>query len=271
MIAIALLSILGIGLLFLGFVVPRSALIPITVLSCLAGLGGVFYELNHQIELQGSIYGLPFMNGMMAMTPQACLFSAVILTCGMLVVPFAKSYEAEQDIQLAEFCALSLFAMAGGIMMVSYQNLLMLFIGLEILSISVYILTGSDKRNIRSNEAAIKYFLMGSFATGILLFGFAMLYGATGSFYLKDLGGPDLMSSYDLPVDLRLLGMVLVVIGILFKVSAAPFHFWTPDVYEGAPTVFYGLHVHGSKDGGLCRPAPFPGRFCRRRRQGILV
>lgn len=238
MIAIAILSLLGILILFLGFSVPRTTLIPLTVISCVAALGGVFYELSHGQELAASLYDQPFMNGMMAMTQPAAIFSAIIITCGMLVVPFAKSFEDQEHAQLAEFCALVLFAMAGGVMMVSYQNLIMLFIGVEILSISIYILTGSDKRNVRSNEAAIKYFLMGSFATAILLFGFAMIYGSTGSFYLKDMAGPDLLTNFDLPIELRYLGMTMVIIGILFKVSAAPFHFWTADVYEGAPTVF---------------------------------
>jgi len=261
MIAITILSILGIMLLFLGFTVPRTWLIPMTVLSCVAGLIGVGYELHNQGMLQANFYGQAFVNGMMAFDTQACLFSAIIITCGILVIPFAKSFEAEKDVQLAEFCALTLFAMAGGIMMVSYQNLIMLFIGLEILSISVYILTGSDKRNVRSNEASIKYFLMGSFATGILLFGFSLLYAATGSFYLNALSGPDLLSNYDLPVDLRLVGMVLVVIGILFKVSAAPFHFWTPDVYEGAPTVFTAFMSTVVKTAGFAALLIFLGCF----------
>ena len=91
---------------------------------------------------------------------------------------------------------------------------------------------------MRSNEASLKYFLMGAFASGILLFGVAILYGATGSFYLKDMTEHNLFELLELPVNLRLMGMVLVVVGILFKASAAPFHFWAPDVYEGAPTVF---------------------------------
>jgi NADH-quinone oxidoreductase subunit N len=167
MIAVTIVSLLGMLLLFMGFWVPRSWLIPTTVLSCAVGLAGVCYEQLHEAELALAFYNQPFVNGMMAMTQTSCLFSAIILTAGMLIVPFAKSFEDQPHAQLAEFCALMLFAMAGAMLMVSFKNLIMLFIGLEILSISVYILTGSDKRNVRSNEAAIKYFLMGSFATGI--------------------------------------------------------------------------------------------------------
>jgi NADH-quinone oxidoreductase subunit N len=114
----------------------------------------------------------------------------------------------------------------------------MLFVGLEILSVAMYVLTGSDKRNLRSNEAAIKYFLMGSFATGILLFGITLVYGATKSFYLANIALAITQTAPEsMPVFLYI-GVILILVGLLFKVSAAPFHFWTPDVYDGAPTIF---------------------------------
>ncbi len=102
----------------------------------------------------------------------------------------------------------------------------------------MYVLTGSEKRNLRSNEAALKYFLMGAFATGILLFGIALLYGATGSFSLSRDSIVFWHSQQPTPPYLLYAGLLLVLIGMLFKVSAAPFHFWTPDVYDGAPTIF---------------------------------
>jgi NADH-quinone oxidoreductase subunit N len=111
----------------------------------------------------------------------------------------------------------------------------MLFIGIEIISIPLYILTGSDKRNLKSNEAALKYFLMGSFSTGIMLMGIAFIYGGTetGSFFLDQINiGAGKMSP------LIIIGLVLLLVSMSFKVSAVPFHFWTPDVYDGAPTVF---------------------------------
>jgi NADH-quinone oxidoreductase subunit N len=118
-----------------------------------------------------------------------------------------------------------------------FNNLIMLFLGIEILSISVYVLTGSDKQNIRGNEAALKYFLMGAFATGILLFGIAMYYGGVGTFNIVNVTSSVQGLSGDLSVYLSV-GIVFMLMGLFFKVSAAPFHFWTPDVYEGAPTVF---------------------------------
>jgi NADH-quinone oxidoreductase subunit N len=133
---------------------------------------------------------------------------------------------------------LLLFSLVGAIMMVSYNHLLMLFVGIEILSISMYVLAGSDKRNVRSNEAALKYFLMGAFATGILLFGIALLYGATGTFALSALPSAVAAPANASLQPMLYIGILLMLIGIGFKVSAAPFHFWTPDVYEGTPTFF---------------------------------
>lgn len=136
----------------------------------------------------------------------------------------------------AEYYTLIFFVLCGIGLLTSFDNLLTLFLGIEILSIPLYILTGANKKNLRSIEAALKYFLMGSFSTGILLMGIALLYGATGSFALEPvrqgLTGP-------LPLSiLEVSGCLLMLIAFAFKVSAAPFHFWTPDVYDGAPAVF---------------------------------
>jgi NADH-quinone oxidoreductase subunit N len=137
----------------------------------------------------------------------------------------------------ADYYAIFFFILCGVSVLTSFDNLLMLFIGIEILSIPLYILTGADKKNLFSNEAALKYFLMGSFSTGILLLGIAFIYGATGSFHLLE---PVLKPSTGLPSEQMILsaGLLLVFAAMNFKVSAAPFHFWTPDVYDGAPTVF---------------------------------
>jgi NADH-quinone oxidoreductase subunit N len=110
---------------------------------------------------------------------------------------------------------------------------MMLFIGIEIISIPLYILTGSDKKNLKSNEASLKYFLMGAFSTGIMLMGIALLYGNSGSFSVTKIAIAGAGLSY-----LEALGTLLIFISLSFKVSLAPFHFWTPDVYDGAPTVF---------------------------------
>ena len=136
---------------------------------------------------------------------------------------------------VSEYFALIFFILCGIAIISTFNSLMMLFIGIEIVSIPLYILTGSDKRNLKSNEAALKYFLMGAFSTGIMLLGIAFLYGgsATGSFYIDNI----ISGNAPMPAMIAA-GLVLLLISMSFKVSAAPFHFWTPDVYDGAPTVF---------------------------------
>jgi NADH-quinone oxidoreductase subunit N len=133
-------------------------------------------------------------------------------------------------VNYSEYFALLFFILAGVVMAASFKSLLILFLGIEIISIPLYILTGSDKRNLKSSEASLKYFLMGSFSTGLMLMGIALIYGATGTFHTIA------MPADKSPV-LIITGMMLLLFSMAFKVSAAPFHFWTPDVYDGAPTV----------------------------------
>jgi NADH-quinone oxidoreductase subunit N len=134
--------------------------------------------------------------------------------------------------------------------MVSSGNLAMFFIGLEIMSIALYVLAGSNKNTRAGNEAAMKYFLMGSFASAFLLFGIALLFGASGSLYHKDIYDFALNASGSLPL-LYKAGVVLVVIGMAFKIAVAPFHFWAPDVYEGSPTVITTFMISVVKVAGF--------------------
>ncbi len=132
--------------------------------------------------------------------------------------------------------ALFMLALTGAVFMISFKNLIMLFIGIEILSISLYVLAGFNKRDLLSNEAALKYFLMGAFTTGILLMGITLVYGSTGSFDIQQIAAYTIKFNTHPPA-LFLIGMLMLLIAMAFKVSAAPFHFWAPDVYQGAPTV----------------------------------
>ncbi len=162
-------------------------------------------------------------------------FIAIVLSCTLIYFLLSASEFEMVGPHVAEYFALIFFVLCGVSLAASFNTLLMLFIGIEIMSIPLYILTGSDKRNLKSNEAALKYFLMGAFSTGIMLLGIAFLYGGApnASFFIDNLqiGGGRLSV-------LTGLGLVFLLISISFKVSAAPFHFWTPDVYVGAPTVF---------------------------------
>lgn len=231
--AIIALSLFGISSLFLGFLNNRKILLPATLIFILIALGLNFADWNHEYL---------WFNGMLKTDNLSINFSTVILTAALFVVAISRHFgDDEEHTHPAEYYAIMLFSVVGAIMMVTYENLIMLFVGLEILSVSMYVLTGSDKRNLRSNEAALKYFLMGSFATGILLFGVALVYGATGSFDINGIGvavtqAKGQMGGQYGPI--LLAGTILIMVGLLFKISAAPFHFWTPDVYDGAPTLF---------------------------------
>ncbi len=136
---------------------------------------------------------------------------------------------------VGEYFALIFFVLCGVALSATFNTLLFLFIGIEIISIPLYILTGSDKRNLKSNEAALKYFLMGAFSTGIMLMGIAFIYGgnSNASFFINNIQ----LGEGTMPVMIAV-GLVLLMVALSFKVSAAPFHFWTPDVYDGSPTVF---------------------------------
>jgi NADH-quinone oxidoreductase subunit N len=141
-------------------------------------------------------------------------------------------------VNVADYYALIFFVLCGTSILTSFNGLLMLFLGIEIMSIPLYILTGAEKRNLKSNEASLKYFLMGAFSTGLLLMGIALIYGATGSFSLQ-VSSTMAVTAGAMPTSfLQIAGLILLFVSMCFKVSAAPFHFWTPDVYDGAPSVF---------------------------------
>jgi NADH-quinone oxidoreductase subunit N len=162
-------------------------------------------------------------------------FITVLLVCTLVYFLLNGRDIEKVGNHVAEYFALIFFVLCGVALSATFNTLLMLFIGIEIISIPLYILTGSDKRNLKSNEAALKYFLMGSFSTGIMLMGIAFIYGGntSASFFLDKIN----MGAGAMPVMIAI-GLVLLLISMSFKVSAAPFHFWTPDVYDGAPTVF---------------------------------
>jgi NADH-quinone oxidoreductase subunit N len=181
--------------------------------------------------------GVQFFNintrGMMSFDHFALLFT-VIATLSTLVFFLLSGQEIENvGRNYSDYFALIFFIISGIVITASFQSLLLLFLGIEIISIPLYILTGSDKRSLKSNEAALKYFLMGAFSTGLMLMGIALLYGATGTFSTANMN----FGEGKVPA-MFITGLLLLLFSLSFKVSAAPFHFWTPDVYDGAPTVF---------------------------------
>ncbi len=227
---IVLLSIFGILNLFIGFLRSNKLLLPGVLLVLLAALGLNVWDWNAPPHT--------FFNHMLAGNHYTVVFTGIVVLTTLLLLPFSRSYETAREPNLAEYYSLLLFALVGATMMIGYDHLLMLFVGIEILSICMYVLAGANKRDARSNEAALKYFLMGAFATGILLFGVALLYGATGTFALRALPAAVANPANASLLPMLYVGILMMIIGIGFKVSAAPFHFWTPDVYEGTPLFF---------------------------------
>lgn len=162
-------------------------------------------------------------------------FLAVLSAATLLYFLLSGREMEKLGSSVSEYFALIFFSFCGISLCCTFNSLLMLFLGVEIMSIPLYVLTGAEKKNIKSNEAALKYFLLGSFSTGILLLAITFIYGANphASFYINDIS----ITQSSLPVMMGA-GLVLLLAAMSFKVSAAPFHFWTPDVYDGAPTVF---------------------------------
>jgi NADH-quinone oxidoreductase subunit N len=184
----------------------------------------------------GSAFG-----GLIQMDPFSVFFHLLIGLVAFLVVLASGSYLERENLDAAEFYALVFFATAGMGVLASAQELLTAFIGLEMSSISSYVLAGYRRDTLKSSESAMKYFLLGSFATAFFLYGIALVYGATGTTNLARMNAADPSSI------LLKLGLALILIGLGFKVAAAPFQIWTPDVYEGAPTPVTALFSAGPK------------------------
>ena len=175
-----------------------------------------------------------YFSNMLIFDPFSLSFAALILGTSLFWFSMSSPYFIG-DRHQTDRSALVSFCIVGAIMMVSFHNMAMLFLGVEILSISLYVLAGSNKESFMSNEAAFKYFIMGSFATGFLLMGIALVYGATGSFDIGEITLNVSENQSSLP-GFFYVGMLLMLVGMSFKISAVPFHFWAPDVYTGAPT-----------------------------------
>jgi NADH-quinone oxidoreductase subunit N len=183
-------------------------------------------------------FNIPMFSNMIRFDNVALAFSGVMLATAFFWFILANDY-FEKD-HVTDHFALVLFALVGALMLTAFSNMTTLFLGIEILSIPMYVLAASRKRDLASNEAGFKYLIMGSFASGFLLFGIALIYGATGSFDLMAIRAYISQNGSDLPAFFYA-GVLLLLVAMLFKVSAAPFHFWAPDVYEGSPTVITAL------------------------------
>lgn len=229
--ALLVSALWGVIMMFSGVVIKRATTIRyLAVTGCLVVLG-----LN-LAEMQGWQLIAIDTVGMLQFDAYVLLFTTILLAAVGCYLLLSGSAMEKIGNNLSDYLALLFFIVCGMIVVSAFESLLILFLGIEIITIPLYILTGSDKKNLKSNEASLKYFLLGAFSSGILLMGIALVYGARGSFALSSVADPIRVSG-----SLLLAGMLLLMIAMAFKVSAAPFHFWTPDVYDGAPTVFTSL------------------------------
>jgi NADH-quinone oxidoreductase subunit N len=219
-------TVLGMIVMLLGVMEKKQMILPVIMTGLLIAFGINITEWNGDHH---------YFNDMMHVNNFSVAFNGVLIFTSGLVFMFSGNYYRQVERPLEDVYSIMLFALAGAMLMTSFANLVMLFLGIEILSISMYILAGSKKFDLASNEAAMKYFLTGSFATGFLLFGIALIYGSTGSFSLTLIAGR--ISDHQSLPHFFSIGVILIMIGLSFKLAVAPFHFWAPDVYHGSPTL----------------------------------
>jgi NADH-quinone oxidoreductase subunit N len=210
----------------------KKLLLPIVLLGIV-----VAYAFNFMEWSNGS--SISYFNNMIAFDKMGIAFSGIIIATAFFWFILANDY-FEEDNNIVDHFALVMFALVGALMLTAFKNMTTLFLGIEIMSIPLYVLAASKKKDLKSNEAGFKYLIMGSFASGFLLFGIALIYGATGSFDIAQIRSYISENATSLPLFFYV-GVVMMLIAMCFKVSVAPFHFWAPDVYQGSPTLITAL------------------------------
>lgn len=225
---------------------PKHTNTPVVAVSLLglvaAGIALWFQSANSP---EGETLAGMFVTDRFGMVMQMLL----VLSC-FLCICFSENYLREKRIAFGEFYPLILWSTSGAMLMATSRNLLVIFLGLEVLSIALYVMAGMSRSEEKSEESAVKYFLLGAFASGFLLYGIAFLYGASGSLRIDDValtwasGDPSAHA-------LLIFGIALILVGLSFKSAFVPFHQWTPDVYQGAPTNVTAFMAAGSKIGAI--------------------
>jgi NADH-quinone oxidoreductase subunit N len=238
-VVIAALGVLAVDLLFMRGMETRARFTVGAVISCIGCVGAVVWMLI--APQHANVF-----DGTLVVNPQTQLVQIALLALTILVILI--SIESTFTAHVGEYLALILFATIGMMFLVSSQNILLIFISLELLSLSLYILAAFNKRSGQSAEAALKYFLFGGASAAFTLFGLSLVYGLSGSTNLSRIAEATKGPSLD---PLLAVAIVMTVIGFGFKVAAVPFHFWAPDVYEGAPTSSAALIASSAKVAGL--------------------
>ncbi|MFN8218860.1 MAG: NADH-quinone oxidoreductase subunit N [Fimbriimonadales bacterium] len=229
-------------------ILPMVVVMVTGVLALIAEL--IWYKRNNAPVIAVSLIGLAAAAGLLLQqwgdAPRQAIANTVVvdafglsvqfllvISCALALL-FSEGYLREKRIPFGEFYPLALWSTGGAMLMATSKNLLVIFLGLEVLSIALYVMAGMSRSEERSEESALKYFLLGSFASGFLLYGIAFIYGATGSLHLDTIS-----MTWQTAIETKpmlLFGLGLMLIGLSFKSSFVPFHQWTPDVYQGAPT-----------------------------------
>ena len=221
------IAIIGLGVLCLVFEIfnARKIIVPISILGLLTVFGLNISEFD---------YPSSYYNSMIVVNNFSVAFSGLFIILTIFLVALGQDVYKDHQSKISDFIAIKIFLLSGAVAMVSFGNMAMFFLGIEVLSISLYILAASNRLSVKSNEAGMKYFLMGSFASGIILFGICLVYGATGSFNIQEIY--ELSQGMGIP-EWFYIGLTMIIIGMFFKIAAVPFHFWAPDVYEGSPAL----------------------------------
>lgn len=222
-----LLAGLGVFALFAEIINARKLIFPIVIAGLILNI--IFCFIDLQSVQPENIFN------MLLLDKIPLMFTMLLSLLAILWFLLARSYFTNES-NMSDHFSLILFSMVGVFILTCYTHLSMLFLGIEILSIPIYVLAGSDKRNTYSNESAFKYFLLGAFASGFLLLGITFVYGGTGSFNIIQIASSTILQN-GVSLQLIIVGILLILFALAFKVSAVPFHFWAPDVYSGAPTL----------------------------------
>lgn len=215
-----------------------------SILSVIAAIGTSFLYLNKEMLI---------FNQYLRISNPAIMFSVIILTGILITIIASKNYLEKENINFGEYYSLLLFAVMGMQVMIMANDILIIFIGLELMSICFYVLAGFLRLRQKSNESALKYFLLGAFMTGFILYGIALIYGISGTTNLaKIYSNPKILTNF-----VFIIGAGLFIVGFMFKIGVFPFQMWIPDVYDGAPTIVSGMLSTAGKIAAVGTVLPF--------------
>lgn len=239
-----ILSVLGMALLLVNVFIPSKSKTYLVWLS-LIGIAGAGLA-----AVSGWGFTISSFSGSVVQDDFGIFFKVIFLVAAGLAVLISDQYMERENCNHGELYPLILFTTVGMMLMAAATDLMTLFLGLELMSVCLYVLAGFNRSNIKSSESGLKYFLLGAFSTGFLLYGMALIYGATGTTRIAKIAEmvPQVGGAGNA---MLLIGLMLMLTGFLFKIAAVPFHMWTPDVYEGAPTPMTAFMSAGPKAAGF--------------------